>query len=126
MDAVAYRTQAIKGDSLDAGAKGYKRALWQALWRRNSRQLHRHGRRGRMPAGGPPPDRLNGNWLTAWRYVTDQLLATKLCLPRIRLDAVARPRLVHSLDAALTGRLTLISAPVGFGKTTLLRQWADE
>ena len=34
-----------------------------------------------------------------------------------------RPQLVTKLDAGLAGKVTLISAPVGFGKSTLLRQW---
>ena len=36
---------------------------------------------------------------------------------------MARPRLLARLDAALTGKLTLLSAPAGFGKTTLVSAW---
>lgn len=36
---------------------------------------------------------------------------------------VPRPHLVRRLDQALPGKLTLISAPAGFGKTTLLKEW---
>jgi LuxR family maltose regulon positive regulatory protein len=53
------------------------------------------------------------------------LLKTKLYIPPIRPGLVSRPRLVERLDEGLrTGRkLTLISAPAGFGKTTLLSEW---
>lgn len=53
------------------------------------------------------------------------LLQTKLYLPRVRSSLVPRPRLVEKLDAALDGRLTLVSAPAGFGKTTLISEWAN-
>jgi len=52
-----------------------------------------------------------------------QLLATKLYLPWPRPDLVARPRLFARLDAGLQGTLTLVCAPAGFGKTTLLADW---
>jgi hypothetical protein len=54
------------------------------------------------------------------------LLITKLHIPSPRPNLVPRPRLVHRLEEGLRlGRkLTLISAPAGFGKTTLLSEWA--
>ena len=53
------------------------------------------------------------------------LLKTKLYIPPVRPGLVSRPRLIEQLDEGLrTGRkLTLISAPAGFGKTTLLSEW---
>ncbi len=53
------------------------------------------------------------------------LLKTKLFIPPVRPGLVSRPRLVERLDEGLrTGhKLTLISAPAGFGKTTLLSEW---
>ena len=48
------------------------------------------------------------------------LLVTKIHLPPLRQDLVARPGLQTKLVAGLTRPLTLISAPAGFGKTTLL------
>ena len=53
------------------------------------------------------------------------LLRTKLYIPppRPRERVVPRPRLIEQLDRGLTRKLTLISAPAGFGKTTLLSQW---
>src|SRR5512135_827150 len=52
------------------------------------------------------------------------LLKTKLCIPPARSGMVARPRLARRLDESLGCRLTLLSAPAGFGKTTLLSAWA--
>ena len=51
------------------------------------------------------------------------LLATKLFHPRARPDLVRRPRLLAALDATLSVPLTLVAAPAGFGKTTLLASW---
>lgn len=51
------------------------------------------------------------------------LLATKLFVPIIRPEIVRRPRLTARLDRGLTCALTLICAPAGFGKTTLLIEW---
>jgi LuxR family maltose regulon positive regulatory protein len=50
------------------------------------------------------------------------LLATKLYLPAPRATAVSRPRLIARLLRGLSSRLTLIAAPAGFGKSTLLAQ----
>src|SRR6266581_2239793 len=51
------------------------------------------------------------------------ILATKLYIPRLRPNVVSRPRLIERLNEGLHGRLTLISAPAGFGKTTLVSEW---
>jgi LuxR family maltose regulon positive regulatory protein len=51
------------------------------------------------------------------------VLATKLHVPELRPDLVARVRLLDPLAAAESARLVLISAPAGFGKTTVLTQW---
>jgi ATP/maltotriose-dependent transcriptional regulator MalT len=51
------------------------------------------------------------------------LLATKLYLPRPRGVLVPRPQLLARLDAGMRLPLTLIAAPAGFGKTTLLTSW---
>lgn len=53
-------------------------------------------------------------------YVTDTLLQTKLHIPRLRPSLVPRPRLVQRLNAGPGGKLILISAPAGSGKTTLI------
>ena len=61
------------------------------------------------------------------------LLVTKLYIPPLRSELVPRPRLVERLNQAVGSggpvegsfarRLTLVSAPAGFGKTTLLSEW---
>jgi LuxR family maltose regulon positive regulatory protein len=55
----------------------------------------------------------------------DTLLSTKLYIPAARPDAVARSRLIARLAEGLClgRRLTLVSAPPGFGKTTLIQEW---
>ena len=52
------------------------------------------------------------------------LLTTKLCIPLVRPALVPRPRLTERLNAGLRRQLTLISAPAGFGKTTLISDFA--
>jgi ATP/maltotriose-dependent transcriptional regulator MalT len=52
--------------------------------------------------------------------VTRALVTTKLRAPRTRPNLVARPRLREILAAGEERPLTLVSAPAGFGKTTLL------
>lgn len=57
------------------------------------------------------------------------LLQTKFSIPAVQAALVARPRLLARLDGAVQDevrRLTLVSAPAGFGKTTLLSSWARE
>ena len=54
---------------------------------------------------------------------TTQLLATKLHAPRRRREVVGRSRLTDRLILAHQPPLTLVSAPAGFGKTTLLTEW---
>jgi len=54
---------------------------------------------------------------------TDPLLVTKLHVPRPRLHLVHRPRLIQRLQQGMEQALTLVSAPIGFGKSTLLSDW---
>src|SRR5439155_11900704 len=51
------------------------------------------------------------------------LLTTKLAIPQARPVLVPRPRLTDRLYAGLKGPLTLVAAPAGCGKTTLLSAW---
>jgi LuxR family maltose regulon positive regulatory protein len=51
------------------------------------------------------------------------LLTTKTYIPPPRATLVPRPRLIERLNASLGRKLTLISAPAGFGKTTLVSEW---
>ena len=51
------------------------------------------------------------------------LISTKIHVPPSRPEWLPRPRLTRRLDDALRCKLILISAPPGFGKTTLVTQW---
>ena len=53
------------------------------------------------------------------------LLKTKLYTPPPRPELVSRPRLIKRLNKGLHRKLTLISAPAGFGKTTLVSEWVQ-
>ena len=54
------------------------------------------------------------------------LLSTKFHYPKIRKDIVAREPLYARLNEGLNGNLITVSAPAGFGKSTLVRSWIDE
>ena len=54
----------------------------------------------------------------------DELLATKVNIPQTRPDHLARPRLTAQLDEAMAREVVLVCTPAGFGKTTLLADWA--
>ena len=56
----------------------------------------------------------------------DQLLTTKLYTPQLNVDLVPRLRLYERLSESLTRKLTLVSAPAGFGKSTLVTGWLAE
>jgi LuxR family maltose regulon positive regulatory protein len=68
-----------------------------------------------------PPLRSAGNAPTPAQSLP--LLTTKLYVPPARPNLVPRPRLTARLQAGVTGKLTLIAAPAGFGKTTLINAW---
>jgi LuxR family maltose regulon positive regulatory protein len=57
------------------------------------------------------------------RLPTDPLFATKLRVPRLPTQLVLRPRLIQQLQNGLERVLILVSAPAGFGKSTLLADW---
>jgi LuxR family maltose regulon positive regulatory protein len=54
------------------------------------------------------------------------LLHTKFYLPKAREQLVHRSRLTHLLEEGLQGRMVLLSAPAGYGKTSLLADWTQE
>jgi LuxR family transcriptional regulator, maltose regulon positive regulatory protein len=53
----------------------------------------------------------------------ESILHTKLMPPRLRSSAISRENLMKRLDGGLNGKLILLSAPTGFGKTTLVSSW---
>jgi ATP/maltotriose-dependent transcriptional regulator MalT len=55
----------------------------------------------------------------------DELLSTKVAIPRIRPGLLTRSSLLEALDQAAVRELTVVCTPPGFGKTTLLAQWAQ-
>lgn len=57
---------------------------------------------------------------------TVPLLTTKFYVPPFRREMISRPNLVERLNSGLRRKLTLISAPAGFGKTTLLSEWTSQ
>ena len=60
--------------------------------------------------------------------MSTSILATKLYIPPPRPRIVLRPRLIEKLNEGLSAsrKLTLISAPAGFGKSTLVSEWVSE
>ena len=58
--------------------------------------------------------------------MASDLLQTKLYAPRLRSSLVPRPRLIEKLNNGQDGKLTLISAPAGFGKTTMVTEWLSQ
>jgi len=54
------------------------------------------------------------------------VLVTKLFIPPPRRKVIPRPRLIERLNEGLDRKLTLISAPAGFGKTTLVSEWVAD
>jgi LuxR family transcriptional regulator, maltose regulon positive regulatory protein len=75
----------------------------------------KHG--DQVAAGAPPPQAVTRP------DAGGPLLETKLFVPKLRRGLVARPRLSERLRRGAESKLTLISAPAGFGKTTLLAEW---
>ena len=58
--------------------------------------------------------------------LSDRILATKLLAPRTGVKLVARPRLLAKFENCQARKLTLVSAPAGYGKTVLISQFRSE
>jgi LuxR family maltose regulon positive regulatory protein len=54
------------------------------------------------------------------------ILATKLYIPPPRAQLVPRPRLIEQLNDGLHRKMTIITAPAGYGKTTMLSEWIPQ
>ena len=58
--------------------------------------------------------------------LNNAIIPTKLQKPLLEKEGLIRHGLLSQLDSGLSGKLTLISAPAGFGKTTLINQWLSQ
>jgi len=58
--------------------------------------------------------------------VSPAILNTKLFIPTLRKGIVSRSKLIQKLEAGRISKLTLVSAPAGYGKTTLLAEWIKQ
>jgi len=58
--------------------------------------------------------------------MADSILKVRYSIPPVRMGLVHRPRLFRLLDEGLHRKLVLVSAPAGYGKTTLLSAWAKQ
>ena len=58
--------------------------------------------------------------------LSNPLILTKFYLPQLRREIVPRPRLVDKLDFGLRGKITIVSAPAGYGKTTIVSSWIQQ
>jgi LuxR family transcriptional regulator, maltose regulon positive regulatory protein len=92
-------------------------ALRLAGWEREQFEAAASG----SPSTGPPRDQPLASAAGAER---DVLVATKLHVPRPRHGFLARPRLLERLAAGMRNELVVVCTPAGFGKTTLLADWA--
>lgn len=63
---------------------------------------------------------------TAFRVIPHPLLITKLRPPNLRARSISRFRLLERIADGQEARLILVTAPAGFGKTTLLCQWINQ
>lgn len=61
----------------------------------------------------------------AVRITNEPLIRQKLFIPHLRTGMVSRPHLIEKLEQGAHCAMTLISAPAGYGKTTLLSEWID-
>ena len=65
-------------------------------------------------------------WMAEAMLADRQILRAKLYVPRSRPGAVTRSRLYERLDEGVRRDLTVVCAPAGFGKTTLLADWSSQ
>ena len=121
----AYRAQHGKHFSLYLGkaeALTLERlnAVAQALAQTSNRDA---GGEASVERPSPPTEEVGRHVMTT--TPADPPLATKLHVPQPPLQLVRRPHLVERLQQAVERPLTLIAAPAGFGKTTLLSTWLE-
>lgn len=90
------------------------------MWARCVRPRRRHPIHLHEPQTRPSRTRPNTDYNVG---MIEPLLRTKLYIPLPRPLTILRPRLVQRLTEGLPRKLTLISAPAGFGKSTLAGDW---
>ena len=95
-------------------------AAAQALEHPSNRDV---GGEANVKRPSPPTEVVEQHVLTI--TPVDLLLATKLHAPQPPVQLVPRPHLVERLQQAMDRALTLIAAPAGFGKTTLISSWLE-
>ncbi len=79
-----------------------------------------------MPPIDPPPMPETDQIAPSNPEPVETLLSTKLFTPSIRPDHLSRPRLIAHIHAGIDKTLILISAPAGYGKTTLVCSFLHE
>lgn len=122
----AYRTQHGKHSSLYLGKP---EALTLERLNATARALARPSNRNAQIGAdiewpSPPLEEMARHAATT--IPGEPLLATKLRVPQLPLHLVRRPQLAMRLQQAAQRPLTLIAAPAGFGKTTLLASWIEQ
>src|SRR5215470_11692717 len=81
-----------------------------------------------MSKKNTPPEACSGGSMgkETNRLPEPDLLVTKFTIPPVRSIFLHRSHLLEVLEQSRSGRLTLLSAGAGFGKTTLLSAWASQ
>lgn len=97
-------------EELDQQPSPEAHALYQKLCRKESD----HQAQSNLPAFSRKDYR---------EQIAGPVLKTKLYIPTLRPHHVSRSRLIDAMDDIPSNRLTLLSAPAGFGKTSLLAEW---
>lgn len=75
---------------------------------------------------GPARICVTGERMTPQASTHNPLLSTKLFIPPARPGRAARARLIERMNEAVKHPLTLICAPAGYGKTTMLSEWIPQ
>jgi ATP/maltotriose-dependent transcriptional regulator MalT len=120
----AYRTQQGKLTSLYLGkAQALTLERLNAVAQALAHPFTRDAGEAAVERPSPPTEEVERHVMTT--TPVDLLLATKLHAPQPPLQLVRRPLLVGRLQQAVERPLTLIAAPAGFGKTTLLSTWLE-
>lgn len=117
---LALATEDLARERLPTGVRLHNLGVYQLRDLRQAEPIFQLVGAG-LPTSFPPLHAPQA--LTELAHAQPNLLNTKLHVPLARPQLVARPRLLAQLDAGLAGKLTLLSAPAGFGKTTLLAEW---